>query len=172
MAIIGEKMKRFIYILTAVAAMISAAAGCQKVENETVKTETVTSIDSHLVGEWKLNEIISEGYNNHDVPEIYLCINADCTFELYQKSGTQSIRFDKFTGTCYTEDGLLTGVYSSGKEWASKWEYFPTVAGITLKSFNLLEENRYVKTESPSEVKENANLVDTKSAYAVSTPIL
>ena len=167
MAIIGEKMKRFIYILTAVAAMISAAAGCQKVENE-----PVIGIDSKLVGEWKLSKIISEGYNNPDVPEIYLCINSDCTFELYQKSGTQSIRFDKYTGTCYTEDGLLTGVYSFGKEWASKWEYMITMNGIILVSFNMLEENRYVKTEIPSEVRENANVVDTKSTYTTSTPIL
>ena len=152
--------------------MITAVAGCQKMENEKVENETVTSIDNHLVGEWKLSVMISEGFNNPDVPEIYLCINSDCTFELYQKSGTQSVRFDKFTGTCYTENGLLIGVYSSGEKWASKWEYFTTLAGITLKSFNLLEENRYVKTEIPAEVRENANVVDTKSAYAASTPIL
>lgn len=167
MAIIVKKMKRFIYILTAVAAMIIATAGCQKAENE-----TVTGIDPHVVGEWKLDVVISEGYNNPGVPEVYLCIKSDCTFELYQKSGTQSVRFDKFTGTCSTEDGLLKGVYSSGKEWGSKWEYFITMNGITLKSFNLLEENRYIKAEIPAEVRENANIIDTKSTYAASTPIL
>ena len=104
--------------------------------------------------------------------DIYLCINSDCTFELYQKSGTQSVRYDKFTGTCKTEDGVLTGIYSNGKPWGGKYIFKVTADELLLKTTNLLEEQKYKKVQIPSDVKENANLALTKAAGAESTPIL
>ena len=157
-------MKRFIHIIIAFSAMVLAAGACKKAE----VTET---IDPAVVGEWQLVSAVSEGHAHEQIPDIYLCINPDSTFELYQKSGTQSIRHDKFTGTCQTADGILNGVYSTGENWASKWEYETADDRLILTSFNLLEVNTYKKTTIPENVRNNANEVYTKSA-ASCTPIL
>ena len=105
---------------------------------------------------------------------MYLCINADCTFELYQKSGTQSERYEKYTGTCSSENGILSGVYSNGKPWGSKYTFSFTfiVDGMILKSYNLIEVQQYYKVTIPEKVKAEATLVNTKSAVSTGNPIL
>lgn len=164
MALITMDMKRLIYILTAFAALM--AASCEKAGNDVAPA----TLDPSVVGEWHLTRMMAEDNVNEDIPDVYLDINPDGTFELYQKSGTQSLRHDKFTGTCYTKDGILGGVYSNGDEWGSKWEYTITLDGLILRSFNMIEENMYVKAEIPQEVRDNANEVYAK-AYSTD-PIL
>ena len=159
MALITKDMKRRLYIiLTASAALM--AASCEKA-GESISTPA--ALDPSVIGEWHLSRMLAEGSLIEDMPDVYLAINPDGTFELYQKSGTQSLRHDRFTGTCYTQDGILSGVYSNGDAWGSKWEYVMTLDGLLLKSFNMLEENLYVKTEIPREVRINANDVVVKS---------
>ena len=104
--------------------------------------------------------------------DIYLCINADSTFELYQKSGTQETRYDMYTGTCYTENGVLTGVYSDGMPWGGKYTYAKTIDGILLRTTQDLEEQKYISCQIPAEVREDANLINTRSASAAGSPIL
>ena len=158
-------MKRFIYIISIFAAL-AAFAGCEKSD---IKIDL--AVDPELVGEWMLTETVADGCVISDIPSIYLSINADGTFELYQKSGTQSVRYDKFTGGCHTSDGLLKGVYSTGQPWASAWEYSFTQTGMLLQSFNLLEIDLYDRVEIPEDVRKNANEITAKSACDA-TPIL
>ena len=157
-------MKRALNIICGLAILVMAAS-CQK-------EAPIDSVDPTLVGEWHLTEATAEGTAIMAGIDIYLCINSDCTFELYQKSGTQSVRYDKFTGTCKTEDGVLTGIYSNGKPWGGKYIFKVTADELLLKTTNLLEEQKYKKVQIPSDVKENANLALTKAAGAESTPIL
>ena len=157
-------MKRFTHILIGLAALVAVAASCSK-EDATPQA----GIDSALEGEWELVETKAEGTVVGQGMSVYLCIHPDGTFELFQKSPEQTVRYDKYTGNCTTKDGILTGVYSDGSSM-SKWMYSCTGENLTLQSFNLLEVQKYKKTTIPADIRENANL--TKSGAAEGCPIL
>ena len=160
-------MKRFTYILIGLAALVATAVSCKK-EEVVVKNE----IDQALVAEWELLETKAEGTVVAADMSVYLCIDGDGTFELFQKSAGQTVRYDRFTGNCWSADGIVNGTYSDGTGWASKWMYSFTAEGMTLQSYNLLEVQKYKKTTIPAEVRENANDVLTKSEAASGCPIL
>ena len=159
-------MKRTFNIIIGLAALVFATVSCQK-ENSAYKT-----LDSIVVGEWHLAGAKAEGESIMKDIDIYLCINADSTFELYQKSGTQGTRYDLYTGTCSTQNGVLTGVYSNGKPWGGKYTYAKTIDGMLLKTTNNLEEQKYRSCQIPAEIRENANFINTKSASTAGSPIL
>ena len=156
-------MKRFTHILIGLAALIAAAA-CSKEE-----VTPQAGIDSALEGEWELVETKAEGTVVAQDMSVYLCICPDGTFELFQKSPDQTVRYDKFTGKCTSKDGILTGVYSDGTPM-NKWLYTCTAESLTLQSYNLLEVQKYRKAIITADVRENANL--TKSDATDGCPIL
>ena len=158
-------MRRFINIFAAFAVIVCAAA-CSK-----ESTQTQKYLAPELIGEWHLTEAVAEGTVISSEIDVYLAICPDFGFELYQKSGSQSVRYDKFTGTCECKDGLLCGTYSNGEAWASRYSFTLTKDGLVLKSYNRLEEQKYAKAEIPADVKENANVI-TKSAATSLAPIL
>ena len=162
MALIFKKMKRFIYIIACLAATVMMASSCEK---ETVE---VSNVDHAVAGVWHLSSSTAEGspINQYDV---YLYLAPEGNFELYQKSGSQS-RYDKYTGTFTTQEGIINGVYSDGRPWGSKYTYTVTDQALVLKSFNLIEEQKYQRSELPEDVIDNANAVVTKSEG--NTPIL
>ena len=165
MALKSERMKRIFNIIIGLFALVFATVSCQK-EISADKT-----IDPIVIGEWHLVGAKAEGVSIHKDIDIYLCIYADCSFELYQKSGTQEIRYDLYTGTCFTEGGVLTGVYSDGQPWGGKYTYAKTIDGILLQTTNNLEEQRYIGCQIPTEVRKNAN-PNTKSVSTTGSPIL
>ena len=150
-------MKRFTNILIGLAALVAVAASCKKEE-----VTTPSEIDSALVGEWQLVETKAEGTLVAEDMSIYLSIETNGAFELFQKSADQTVRYDRYTGTCTSKDGIFTGVYSDGKE-LNKWMYSFTSEGLVLQSYNLLEVQKYKKVEIPADVRENANSILTKS---------
>ena len=160
-----KTMKRFINIFTAFAVTICAVS-CNKSETDVQK-----HLAQELVGEWHLTEAAAEGVVITSDIDIYLAINSDCTFELYQTSGSQSVRYDKFTGICQSSGDILYGEYNSGEPWASRYTFKIDEDILTLKSYNRLEEQKYVKAEIPADIKDNANVI-TKSAAATLAPIL
>lgn len=160
-------MKRFTHILIGLAAFVMTAASCQK-EEEVISQP---DIDSALVSEWQLVETKAEGTVVAADMSVYLCINEDGTFELFQKSADQTVRHDRYTGTCTSADGILTGVYSDGTPM-NKWMYSFTSEGLTLQSYNFLEVQKYKKTTIPAEVRESAHNVLTRADAADSCPIL
>ena len=164
-------MKKLFYF--AAAALLSLAVSCQK-EEELPEVEPALEIDQRLVGEWQLHRALSDGIQINQDIDVYLCINADCTFELYQKSGTQSERYEKYTGTCSSENNILNGVYSNGKPWGSKYtfSFIFIVDGMILESYNMIEVQQYYKVTIPEKVKAEATLVNTKSAVSTGNPIL
>lgn len=142
------------------------ASSCQK-----AKVETPVAIDPSLVGEWHLTEATAEGIDVHTGVDVYLKFNSDSTFELYQKSGTQSVRYSRYAGSCSVLDGLLSGVYSTGDEWGSKYTYNVSQNSLILTSYNLIEVQKYERKDIPAEVRNNADDL-TKSLPSENTPIL
>ena len=136
-------------------------------------TETDRTVDPAYVGEWHLTKAVSEGVEIPDALEVYLCLMADGTFELYQKSPEDQMRYDKYTGTWYCTEGLLVGEYSDGTPWGAK--YTPVLSGnkLVLKSTDLMEVQTYEKGVLAEEEKEDANLMTpVKSGNRLYRPIL
>ena len=163
----NRNMKRLINIITGLAVMVMAAVSCSNQDMEL----PAKTVDPALVGEWHLAGMKADGEYIGQDTDVYLVISEYGSFELYQKTGSQEMRYDRYSGNCWTEDGILTGVYSDGKPWGSRYEYAKTFDGFLLKSYNLLEEQKYVKAVLPEEVRTNANPVGTRSA-ASGSPIL
>ena len=159
-------MRRIINIFAVFAVIFCVAASCEKA------TEPNDYIDAKFVGEWHLVDAKAEGVTISSDVDVYLSICSDCTFELYQKSGTQSVRYDKFTGICSCDGKTISGTYSTGEPWASKYTYSFTSDEMILKSFNLLEEQRYIKADIPAKVKEDSNVITKSTAASSTAPIL
>ena len=145
--------------------MILAAVSCTK-DNEL----PLQVVDAALVGEWHLEEAHTEGIATDENLDVYLGINDNGIFELFQKSGSQSVRYDRYYGKCRSENGIITGTYSDGKPWGGKYEYTVNGDELTLRSYNLLEVQKYTRVQISDEIRANANTV-TK-ANASGSPIL
>lgn len=157
-------MKRLFNILFALAGVCLVSC------NEDI-AEPVKTVSPAVVGDWHLTEEYSLGEQVPQTADVYLSINSDCTFELYQKSGTQ-IRFSLYTGTCYSEDNLLIGVYSDGTPWGSDYEVSFNVDGhLVLTTYDRMGKMIYEKKSIPAEEKNLAVNV-TKSDITAETPKL
>ena len=148
-------------MILALAAAVLVAASCQK-------EDLGPTLDKELVGTWHLAETLVEGEELDTEADVYLVLNSDCTFALYQKTGSQSDRYDLYTGVCSAEGGVLSGTYASGTPWGSSYKYKVSGSSLTLTSSDNMEEQVYDKADLPQNIKVNA---DTKSAEAVA-PIL
>ena len=126
-------------------------------------------MDKALVGTWHLAETVVDGETlDSKLADVYLVLNSDCTFALYQKTGSQTDRYDLFTGECHSKDGILSGTYASGDSWGSAYKYKVSGTSLTLTSSDLMEEQVYDKESLPEGIKVKA---DTKSSEAAA-PIL
>lgn len=126
-------------------------------------------MDKALVGTWHLAETVVDGETlDSKLADVYLVLNSDCTFALYQKTGSQTDRYDLFTGECSSKDGILSGIYASGDSWGSVYKYKVSGTSLTLTSSDLMEEQVYDKESLPEGIKVNA---DTKSTETTA-PIL
>ena len=142
------------------AAAVCLAASCQKEE---------MLLEASLLGTWHLEGTTVEGEElDAKVADVYLVLNADGSFALYQKTGSQSDRYDLYTGVCSAEGGVLTGTYASGTPWGSAYKYKVAGTSLTLTSSDMMEEQVYDKASLPENIKVNA---DTKAAETVA-PIL
>lgn len=160
-----RSMKKAFNIIIGLAALVMAVASCQKEEPE-------YSHDPTLVGEWHLVSAEAEGESIMTDIDVYLSINEEGLFELYQMSGTQSLRYELYKGKCKTANGIVTGTYSNGKAWGAKYYYTKTADGLRLQTTNKIEQQVYVNCQIPASVKENANNVSTKAAGTAGSPIL
>lgn len=155
-------MKKILNIMIAAVAICFAAA-CQK--EEVVKD----NVDPAIVGEWHLSTVEVDGAVQKYAYDVYLIINNDCTFELYQKSGTQT-RYTKFTGTCKSEGNVLSGVYSSGVAWGSSYSAIVSGGMLVLTSADGVEIQEYTKESLSQEEKLAANI--STRAIEETAPIL
>lgn len=155
-------MKRITNIILTIAAAVCLAASCQK-------EDKAPTLDKALVGTWHLESTVVEDTElDATLVDVYLVLNSDCTFALYQKTGSQTDRYDLYTGVCSAEGGILTGTYASGTPWGSSYKYKVSGSSLTLTSSDNMEEQVYDKESLPENIKVNA---DTKSVESIS-PIL
>ena len=154
-------MKKILNIMFAAVAICLSAA-CQK-------DEIKDSVDSAIVGEWHLSTVEVNGTVQIYSYDVYLTIHSDCTFELYQKSGTQT-RYTKFTGTCKSEGRVLSGVYVSGTPWGESYTTTVSDNTLTLTSSNGIEIQEYTRESLALEEKLAAD-ISTRSTTGV-VPIL
>ena len=145
------------------AVAICFTAACQKEEG------TKALVDPAIVGEWHLSTVEVDGAVQTYPYDVYLALNSDGTFELYQKSGTQ-VRYTKFTGTCTSEGQVLSGVYSSGKPWGSSYTAIVSGGMLVLTSSDGVEVQEFTKESLSQEEKLAAN-ISTRAIEDV-TPIL
>jgi hypothetical protein len=162
MALKYIKMKRILNIIIAAVTLVLTAA-CQK-------EETKNTIDPAIVGEWHLSIVEIDGKIQQQWPyDVYLTINSDCTFELYQKSGDQT-RYTKFTGTCQSKGNVLSGIYASGAEWGDSWTTSIEDDTLTLTSSDEVEVNVYIRESLDMQDKIDAE-ISTKAGIGMA-PIL
>ena len=155
-------MKRITNIILTIAATLCVAASCKK-------EDLGPALDKALVGTWHLAETLVEGEElDTKVADVYLVLNSDCTFAIYQKTGSQSDRYDLYTGVCSAEGGVLSGTYASGTPWGSSYKYKVTGSSLILTTTDLMEEQIYDKASLPKDIKVNT---DTK-AVGTHSPIL
>lgn len=134
-------MKRLLFI--AIFALV-AFVGCQK-ENSKEPT-----LKEKIRGEWRGSEISVDA-------AIYLDINADGTFELYQKM--TSDEFELRRGTWTLEGDILSGTYNDGEPWAASYK---VSAGSTLTLVSQaegMETSVYIPCAIPIEVKRNCTVI-------------
>ena len=155
-------MKKIINIMFAAVAICFTAA-CQKEEG------TKVIVDPAIVGEWHLSTVEVDGAVQTYPYDVYLSLNSDGTFELYQKSGTQ-VRYTKYTGTCTSEGQVLSGVYSSGTPWGDSYTAIVSGGLLVLTSSDNVEVQEYTK-ESLSEEEKLAANISTRAIEEVA-PIL
>ena len=144
------------------AVAICFTAACQKEEVKDI-------VDSAIIGEWHLSTVEVDGAVQKYSYDVYFAINNDGTFELYQKSGTQT-RYTKFTGTCKSEGNQLSGVYSSGTPWGTSYTALVSGGMLVLTTADGVEVQEYTKESLSQEEKLAAN-ISTRSMDEIA-PIL
>ena len=133
-----------------VAVAICFTAACQKEEVRNI-------VDPAIVGEWHLSTVEVDGAVQKYSYDVYFAINNDGTFELFQKSGTQT-RYTKYTGTCKSEGNVLSGVYSSGTPWGTSYTALVSGGMLVLTSADGVEVQEYTKESLSQEEKLAANI--------------
>lgn len=130
-------MKKIIRIF--LMAVVSAAAfiGCETMSGEKLATA--------IVGDWQLTEVTDMAAA--DMPTVYLSLTAEGGFTLYQKVGEGRTRI--YTGTYTLLEGVLSGEYSDGKEWANQYNVSVDESVLTLTTVMGGEVSKYAKTTLP-----------------------
>lgn len=133
------------------AAMVIFAAGCSKPSND------IQSLDGKLVGEWHLTQTEYDGSVLETNSDVRIAFNADCTFELFQKSGDQT-RYTKFCGTCNFDGKTLSGTYNDGTPWGSAYQVSLSGDTLTLTNDTLTETQTYTKEAISEDIRNNADI--------------
>ena len=153
-------MKKIIYILAAAALL----AACSEKENpgntnggneEEGGNIELTLEQQKLIGEWHSTTLAIDG-------DIYLHFAEDKTFDMYQQIKEGAHRL--YRGTWDLAEGLLTGRYNDGEDWAASYHVEMNETTMTLVSDNdAAEQSVFKKEPIPSEIKETCETV-VKSA--------
>ena len=159
----GCNMKKTLYIIIGLIA--ATCLSCKKDES----VADIKTVAQEVVGEWHLIKETCEGVPVESTAEVYLHIKADSSFELYQKSGTQT-RFYMFNGTCYSEDGKLIGQYNDGTSWGAVYLVTFADGKMILSTFDKMGEMTFESKSLSVEEKNNANIAVKSSA--AESPIL
>ena len=139
-------MKKFFAVF---ALLALALVGCDP--TDTPNTPNNPTVDTNIVGEWKLVEW------NGETPTfvVYLDFNGDASFSIYQQVWT--LYYELFEGSYGVNDDVISGTYTDGSTWASGYKY--SIAGNTLtltSKDNASISSVYEKCTIPQEVIDEA----------------
>lgn len=124
-----------------IAAVLLMTTGCDKMGN----------LEEQIIGDWHSTSISVDG-------DIYLSFAEDNTYEMYQKIGDGAYRL--YRGTWNIAEGVLTGKYNDGEDWAAAYDASIDKAVLTLVSRNeAAEVSVYASCEIPQEVKTGCEVV-------------
>lgn len=144
------KMKKILYILTAIAALLFASS-CEK----------ESGVLNQLAGDWHCT-MVESGVTQ----DVYLSLGADGQFEMYQKTGDGPYWYSTGKYTLDAEAMVLSGMYSDKYPW--KYSYKVAVSASSLE-MTAVENEAYVVSYSketiPAEVRAKS-LPLTKSESA------
>ena len=132
-------MKKTLYIIAAI--LLLMVTGCEK----------MGKLEEKIISEWHSTSLSVDG-------DVYLSFADDRTYELYQKIGDGAYRL--YRGTWNIEDGVLTGKYNDGEDWAASYDASIEKDILTLTSRNdAAEISVYASCEIPLEVKTGCEVV-------------
>ncbi len=149
---------KFSKIFLVVAIALFAVVGCGNPDNggnggdvDTTKWEN----EGTLVGEW---ELTSWSGNNEAKPLIYLILNEDGSFDMYQK--IYAYKWVHYDGSfTVLEDNILTGEYSDGEKWHGAYTIHYAEDPTRIRLTNVNEEKEvliYTESVVPASVLEEA----------------
>ena len=108
-----------------------------------------------LVGEW---ELTSWSDNKEAKPLIYLILNEDGSFDMYQKVNTP--KWTHYDGTySVSEDNIISGEYSDGEKWHAEYLLTYAVNPTRIRLMNVMEAKEvliYTESVVPTSVLEEA----------------
>lgn len=131
-------MKKILYIISAIATLLFATS-CEK----------ESGVLNQLAGEWHCT-VEDSGVTQ----DVYLSLEADGQFEMYQKTGEGPYWYTSGKYTLDTESMVLSGVYSDKYPW--KYSYKVSVSASSLQ-MTAVENKTYMVSYSketiPAEVR-------------------
>ena len=131
-------MKKILAYIAASAAALLSLCGCGK-----------TDKPLDITGEWNLNRIETKSAILGDqTVDVYVSFKSDNTFDMYQMLGTG--RYRAFSGTWTLVDKTLSGKYSDGSAWGSRYEVSKDDNVLTLTTET--EIDTYTRKNIPESV--------------------
>lgn len=145
-----------IFVVAIAALLALSACTPDNNENNGGGSKIVWSEVGNPIGEWKL----TEWNNSKDLPfGVYLRLNGDGTFDIYQH--TYTVLWVHYSGTFTLEGSVLTGLYSDGESWHEytiKYSEEPKLIRLTrTNTSGTVDVGVYEATEIPKEVEEDAS---------------
>jgi hypothetical protein len=150
------KIMRFSKIFLAAIIALGTTIGCApNIEGGGNVDTTKWENEGTLVGEW---ELTSWSGNNNAKPLIYLILNEDSSFDMYQKVYTSN--WTHYDGNySVSEENILSGTYSDGEKWYGDYAIQYAENPRRIRLTNVKEENEvliYTESVVPTSVLEEA----------------
>ena len=112
----------------------------------------------NIVSEWHLISV--SGLSS--IPQVYVEFGTDLTFELYQKTGTETY-YNKYEGTYSVASAVLSGKYSDGEKWGSDYKISFDDGKLVLTAQNGSEEVCTYENKALTETDKAEAILETKS---------
>lgn len=137
---------KYIKSILVVLACGLALIGCNKSGGN---SEDDVKYDGSVVGTWHM----VSWSNTEATADIYLSIESDGTFTLYQRYTTPY--YQKFEGTFSYEDSVLSGTYDDGVAWGDSYNVSFNADNTMMTMVRTSDQNDvsvYEKSEIPDEI--------------------
>lgn len=121
--------------------------------------------DGSIIGEW---ELTSFSGSSEAKPRVYLALNEDGSFDMYQQAF--SIVWFHYTGTFTYNGTTLSGVYSDNKPWSAEYAVSFAKTPNRMRLINKTNSNEvsiYNGCEIPSSIIDDAREPENVRSVAI-----